>query len=243
MRRAAIVLLLMFTTLPSGSAQSGAVEVWLRAFIPNPANSGQAKGHITPVPAAAVGSVVRLLSVDSVLNLCFATDNRGFAQTSSSTARLETRFTLALGAGGAGSVAPSQNRTTAAVTKKVDCATGATIQEGPGVVNRDHLGTPAVADGVVQVIGQAQGRNVLTPAGNSGPAIDYSFDIQWKPGTGSLTAAVTYGSFPSFEMYARRPGGNWVVVMRHSPTGPPWKLGADSFGLNSHRQVETVTVP
>jgi hypothetical protein len=95
-------------------------------------------------------------------------------------------------------VTPSQNRTTAAVTKKVDCTTGALVQQGPGVVNRDHLGTPAVADGVVQVIGQAQGRNVLTPAVHvcnaQPPYLKFSINIRSSPALTSRSYRIVRSS-------------------------------------------------
>jgi hypothetical protein len=218
--------------------------VWLRAFIPSPAAAGKAGTYIVAVPDAAIGSVVRVRDAENAtFNLCFATDNRSFSTAGTSTARLETRFTITPTSSSAATVAPSASRTSAATTKKVDCSTGAILAQAPGSVVRDHIGTPAIADGTVQVIGQVEGRNVLTPAGNSGPAIDYSFDIQWKPSTSTMTSAVTYGVFPAFEMYARRPGGAWVAVMQHLPTGPPWKLAGDSFGINSEREVKTVHIP
>jgi hypothetical protein len=142
----------------------------------------------------------------------------------------------------AATVSPTQNRPTVAVTKKIDCNTGAILKQAPGKVVLDSIGAPAVADGVVQVIGQVEARNVLTPRGDVGPAIDYSFDIKWQPSTSTLTVDVTYGVFPAFEVYARKPEGGWVTVMRRSPTGLPWQLGGDSFGVNTTREVQTVKI-
>ncbi len=241
----AAVITACWLVQPLVEGQSGAaVEVWMRAFIPNPANAGQASAFIVAVPAPSIGSVVRLRGVDNaVLDLCFATDNRSFSNAAATTARLETRLTISPTSSSAATVTPAANRTSAAVTKKVNCLTGSVLEQAPGDVVRDHLGAPAVADGTIQVIGQAEGRNVLTPLGNSGPAIDYSFDLQWKPATSTLTAAITYGVFPAFEVYARKPGGAWVAVLQHKPSGPPWKLAGDAFGVTTERQVQTVLVP
>ena len=92
------------------------------------------------------------------------------------------------------------------------------------------MGTPAVADGTIQAIGQAQGTNVIPLAGR-GPSIDYSFDIKWKPLHGTLSAALTYGTFPAFEAYARVEGGNWTPLLQRLPTGSPWNLTLDGLGL------------
>ena len=244
MRRVVIlsILLAFLWLMPALHAQSQAVEVWMRAFIPNTDNAGQAASYVVKVPSP-VGSVVRLRNVDATAaNLCFATDNRSFSTTSTATARSETAFTITPTSPNAATVTPAQNRTTVAVTKKVDCATGAVLKQAPGKIALDAIGAPAVAAGVVQVIGQVEARNVLTPLGDFGPAIDYSFDVKWQPSTGTLTVDVTYGVFPAFEVYARRPGGEWVTVMQRLPTGLPWQLGGDSFGVNTTREVKTAKI-
>jgi hypothetical protein len=244
MRNALKLLLLIVACLSVTDglwAQGSPVEIWIRAFIPNPAGAGQANGYIVAVPG---GSVVRLRNADpQALNLCFATDDRGFSTSSSSTSRSETLFTITPKSATAATVTPLANRTNAAVTRKVDCNSGAVLDHAPGKVVRDTIGTPAVADGTVQVLGQVEAKNVLTPLGNSGPAIDYSFDVKWHPADSTLTIAITYGVFPSLEIYARRPGGQWVTVIQRSPAGQPWQLGGDSFGVNSTREVQTTTIP
>lgn len=221
-------------------AQSTSVEVWLRAFIPDPQHAGPAAAQIVPNPTGAGSMVLLHAATPALPNLCFATDHRGFDSTSSSTARLETRFSLQQQ--GATARVTAGPRTTASVTRKLSCTAGTLLQQMAGSVDRDHLGAPAVAAGTVQVIGQAQGRNLLTPAGALGPAIDYSFDLQWTPKTATLKASLTYGSFPAFEVYARQPGGPWVTVLRQLPTGAPWQLAGSGFGLNTLNQVVTVNV-
>lgn len=233
------IIILVTSILASG--QSNSVDIWLRAFIPDPQNAGGGTGYINALPNG--GSSVRLLNVNSSLpNLCFATDNRGFSDDSGVSSRLETKFTLTLNADGTGKVAPLQNRTSAAITKKIDCSGGNILEQKAGSVDRDTIGNPATADGTVQIIGQVEGRNLLTPFGSVGPAIDYSFDLKWKPSTSMLTSTVTVGSFPAFEMYARQPGGKWMPIIRRLPTGTPWTLGADAFGINSSNLTETKTV-
>lgn len=243
--RCALRLLLLIvaclTVTDRLSAQGSPVEIWIRAFIPNPSGAGQASGYIVSVPG---GSAVRLRNTDpQAVNLCFATDDRGFSTSPSSTSRSETLFTITPKSATAATVTPPANRTKAAVTKKIDCNSGAVLGQAPGKIVLDTIGTPAVADGTVQVLGQVEAKNVLTPAGNSGPAIDYSFDVKWHPADSTVTVAITYGVFPSLEIYARRPGGQWVTILQRSPAGQPWQLGGDSFGVNSTREVQTATIP
>src|SRR5262245_16681142 len=69
------------------AAQGQTIDIWLRAFIPDPEHAGAANGYIFAVPAADVGSAVRLRKVDgSAQNLCFATDGRGFSDNAASSA-------------------------------------------------------------------------------------------------------------------------------------------------------------
>lgn len=231
----------MFIANFSVYGQSNTVEIWMRAFIPDPINAGGGRGYINSLPTG--GSSVSLHNSDSSIpNMCFATDHRGFSDNPKVSSRLETKFTLILNLDGTGKIVPAQNRTTSAITKKVDCKSGTILEQKMGSISRDNIGTPSVADDLIQVIGQVQGRNLLTPLGNSGPAIDYNFDIKWNASTSKLTAAVTVGSFPAFELYARQPNGKWISVIKYLPTGAPWKLGGDGFGINSSRIVETKVI-
>ncbi|MBB6330858.1 hypothetical protein HNP24_001808 [Chryseobacterium sediminis] len=234
-------LSLILIASSSLQAQSNSVEIWMRAFIPNPQNAAGGSGYINAIPAG--GSSISLHNINPAIpNMCYATDDRGFSTDNNATSRLETKFILTLNQDGTGTVSPSSNRTVASLTKKLDCTTGAVLDQKIGSVDKDYIGTPAVADGTVQVLGQVQGRNLLTPAGSQSPSIDYSFDIKWTPSTTTLTVKTTIGSFPAFELYARQPNGKWVAVVQQLPSGTPWALGGDSFGINSTLIIETKKV-
>lgn len=224
---------------------AGAVEIWLRAFIPNSENSGKATGYIVPRPNFPGQSQVRLLPTDKLPNgltpSCFVTDNRSFSSAGDSTARVDTKFTIIPIANG-GKISPVMGRTTAGVTIEVTCNDGAQIASAPGKIERDNIGTPAFADGMIQVIGQVQGKNELAAHGLA-PSIDYSFDFRWSPWTGKLKAVVNYGSFPAFEVYGRVKGGNWKPLHQHLPTGNPWDLAGDAFGIHTEKDDQTVVLP
>jgi hypothetical protein len=226
-------LVLSMPTTSRADVADGAVEIWIRAFIPNKANAAKAADYIVPRPNSPGQSIVRLLPTDKLPDratpACFVTDNRGFSAEAGTTARLETRFTLTPVTGG-GKVTPASARTTAASTVEANCSTGAQVATAPGEVVRDTIGNPAVADGIIQVIGQVA------------PTIDYSFDFRWSPGNKQLKASVSYGSFPALEVYARAKGTNWKLVMRHSPTGSPWNLAGDALGINFERDEQVVVL-
>lgn len=137
---------------------------------------------------------------------------------------------------------PATGRTTAGTTIEVNCSTGTQVATARGKVVRDTIGNPAFADGTIQVLGQVQAKNELAASGFA-PSIDYSFDFRWSPWTGQLRAAMKYGSFPALEVYGRVKGGDWRPIVRHLPTGAPWNLAGDAFGINFERNEQTTGLP
>lgn len=236
-------LIVLCTCLCSTSwSQSKTVEIWIRLFIPDPANKGAAGEFLVANPAG--GSVVRLQNLSNQFNVCFATDHRGFSSDNTRTARTETRFKLRLLSDNTGSISPAANQTTAAPSKKMDCVTGALIESGAGFVSLQNMGNPAAADGTVQVIGEVKSTNTMTILGKAAPSIDYNFDVQWTPATNTVKTAVGIGAFPAFEMYARQPGGEWVPVVQQLPTSIPFMLSVDGDWIMATTRVEkSVTVP
>lgn len=238
--RSHLLIIAMLTSSISFAADIGSIELWIRAYIPDPAHSGAAGGNIVPRPNDPDHSIVKVSLADKISLDCFVTDGRGFSSSDTQTSRLETKFKILPDGMSAATVVPSANRTKAAASTKVDCDTGAQLDHKNGLVNRDQIGAPAVAEGTIQVIGQAEGTNVI-PAGGFGPSIDYSFDVKWRPLTGNLTVALTYGSFPAMELYARVDSGPWTPVIQHPPSGSPWNLALDAYGVGSERNVQTAT--
>jgi hypothetical protein len=223
----------------------GALELWLRAFIPDPAHAGKAQGYIDPRPGNASQSIVRLIPTSVgggvPLPVCFVTDHRGFSSSDSSTARLDTKFSISFTNTGQPAIAPVAGRTTAGVTTRVNCSDGSESASAPGSVDRDALGAPSFSNGMIQVIGQVTGTNNL--AGPIAPSIDYSFDLKWTPWEGKLTAKLTYGSFPAFEVYARSGEGSWQQVIQRLPSGKPWSLAGDGLGINTESEEQSLDLP
>jgi hypothetical protein len=217
----AFALLALPTAL---AAQTGAVEIWMRAFIPDPDNAGAARGAI--VQSSVGGSVVKVSARDKEVE-CYATDHRGFSDDPSTTARLETKFSLIPTGQGTAMVRPASERTSTATTTQVDCSTFVGVRSERGLIERDHISVPAIADGAFQVAGQVTGKY---------PSINYSFELRWRPFPGELTAIVSVGTFPAFEMYARTPGQQWVEVVRTLPNG-------DALGGGFTQLSESVTLP
>lgn len=216
-RASALVLALL--CLPAvAAAQTGSVDVWMRLFIPDPDNAGAARGSI--VRSGADHSVLKIAERDQGPE-CYETDHRGFSSNPASTARLETKFSLVPMGNNAATVRPASQRTSAASIDQVDCETFVSLHSEVGRIERDHIGPPAVGDGAIRVAGQVSGTNTI-PANS---AVNYNFDLKWRPFPGELSVAVNVPTFPAFEMYARTPGQPWVEVLRAQPSGPPSAQG------------------
>lgn len=217
----------------------GAVEIWMRAFTPDPNNAGAAQASIV---AAGAGRSALKLSLQTPDFECYATDQRGFSSDPATSARLETKFTLIPTGRGTAAVRPVSQRTSAATTTQIDCSTFASVRSENGRVDKDHLQAPVVRDGVAHVTGQVVSDNAIALAGH-GPSIDYSFDLTWRPLPGELTATVSVGAFPAFEMYARTPGHEWVDVVRTLPTGTPRNSGPRRLDVSVAQLTDSVTLP
>lgn len=233
-------ILLFIAILLAGStnveASVGTLEVWFRAFIPNPSHAGKASKHIYSLPHQPNKSIVK------VANQCFSTDHRGFSTNNQLSSRIDTKFSLQILNKHTASIVPRIGHSKAAVTAKVNCKTGITLEQKPGVITRDHVGRVFYHAGTFQVLGQVAGRNEI-PLLGKGPQIDYSFDLKWRPNLGQLTVSSTFGDFPAFEMYARASGRSWVSIIQQLPSGTPWTLFDGGLGINARRVTTNVYVP
>lgn len=239
------LLAMLLALWPASFAQAQSVEVWIRAFIPNPANAGGAGAYLRPRPQSKPGSMILLQPLSkSLANQCFATDHRGLSSAAGTTSRSETRLTLTL-QNAIATVDPRAKPTTTAETKKFDCVTGDITGQRAGDITHDNLGAPATADGVAQVIGGATITNALVwgvPTALT-PSIDYSYDIRWKPSESKLSIDLTHGLFPAIEVYARRPGKSWIAVIGRLPGASPFALMGDVWGIRTELTRATTTIP
>lgn len=261
-----IIILILISTSSELSAQSNSIEIWIRSFIPDVAHAGAASRTIINNPGGT-GSIVQVVPkeipiigplISAVIpsscfdpdkdRICFVTDNRGFSSDASTTARTDTKFTITFNAEEtAATVTPISGRTTTGITKRLNCTSGVIIEQKPGKIDRDALGTPAVAGDVVQVIGQLTATDQLVPCAPSfiTPSADCSFDLQWSRASTELTVDFTFGVFPAFEIYARQPGNAWVPIFQQLPLGEAWQLAGDAtgFSIATTRKTATVKVP
>lgn len=153
--------LLASLALPASlAAQTGSVEIWMKAFIPDPGDAGAARESL-----------------------------------------VETKFSWIPTERGTAIVRPASQR------------------------ERGHIGVPTARDGAFHVTGQVIG--------------NYSFELRWRPFPGELTATVSVGTLPAFEMYARTPGQEWVEVLRTLPSGTPM----DTLDASFTQLSESVTLP
>jgi len=256
------ILLLLFLRPFFLNAQSNSIEIWIRSFIPDAAHAGAATKNILknsggsgnivqviPKEIPLVGPLIAAVVPTSCFDpdadrICFITDNRGFSSDPATTARTDTKFTLTFNGNGTATVTPTSGRTTTGLTKRLNCATGAVLQEKAGHVDLDALGAPAVAGDVVQVIGQISATDQLVPCAPVffTPSADCSFDLKWNRATTELTVDFTFGVFPAFEIYARQPGNAWIPVFQQLPLGEAWQLAGDGLGFKIATTHQTFSV-
>lgn len=195
---------------------SDIVTIWLRAFIPNhntgPANyvrlvPGRTDAWMIPGPQPAViPPALRRLDGVKVLFDCFMTDNRGFSSDRTDSFRVGTEFRIVIyyGQVSVQPVHPAQVHR-AGVSSRIDCNTGQVIERKVGTFSPPFgiqaLGTPTIADGKIQILGQAAAGN---PHFLQAPYIDYSFDLTYDTEAKTIFYAFTSGYFPAFEAYAMR---------------------------------------
>jgi hypothetical protein len=211
------------------------LEFWMKAFIPNvhPTNPNLIVG----VP----GHPNRWMLKGPLPNgICFETDDRGFNTDRSAKAKITTNFSL-ITDGTMVRIDPQDSTHVheAGVSTKLDCNTGATIDERLGLFGVRAIGTPAIADRKSQIIGQASIRNPFT--GAFSPYIDYSFNYIFDSSGGMLNYSLTIGAFPAFEAYVSINGSPPNAIVRRPATGSsPFSLYDMGLGFNTEQLVGAI---
>jgi hypothetical protein len=102
-------------------------------------------------------------------------------------------------------------------THKVNCQTGADLVPPQNAsISNMHIGTPAIADGIVQISVDGRANNpLITPS----PDIKYSGSITYNTRTNKLRFQGSTGVFPAYEAYAQLNGGPIAKLFQSSP-GP-----------------------
>lgn len=194
---------------PVGAAE---LHVWVRAFIP------------AGTPAEAAGR-------------CFKTDERTFDANVSASSRLVTEFVLVTsGSTVATKKANDRPYFRAGETSRVDCRTKAILERKTADVAGLKLGTPAIGDGVVQIVASASLANPLTPPVLS-PNVDYDATFTWNTSARTLKARFTVGRFPAFEAYARLGNGQVVQLLAAKPDPNASPFALYDFGIGSNSRV------
>jgi hypothetical protein len=219
--------------LALASASAGAddtLRIVVRAFIPNahPANPG----YVRPVP----GQQGKFMIPDPTSpTRCYSTDHRGFSSAPDASARVATDLTLV--ATSAPRARPSSGSAAhkAGITVEYECASGRTLRTATADVAGCHVGTPAHADGKVQLVFGCSGKNPLAPPRIS-PKIDYGATITYDIAKKTLAYSGDIGVFPAFEAYASLNGGPFVKLYASPPSAASvWWLYDGGLGINTRR--------
>lgn len=202
------------------------VRFIVRAFIP--------KSHPTmPDAIKPVPNKPGLFMLPDVLptGFCFDTDHREFSAEPAASARLSTDVKLVL-SNPVQAQATSGAAHQAGTTVRRKCATGGGETTGTPSVSACHMGHPAAADNLVQLVLGCSAGNPLVPGA---PKIDYGGTITYDKAAKTLAFRGTIGNFPAFEAYASYNGKPFKQIFTADPApgSTPWALFDAGLGFQS----------
>jgi hypothetical protein len=222
-----------FAMIPAAVAQDS-VRIIARSFIPN--SHPTAPGTIVPVPGKPGA---HMLKDPLPTGRCFDTDHRGFSLDPAAPSRLSTDITISL------SKPPVARSTSGAAhragpTVQRACSDGAEVKRATAAVSACHIGTPAAAGSVTQVVIGCSAGNPLVPGA---PKIDYGGTITYDAAAKTIAFQATIGDFPAFEALASLNGKPFkrIFAVGPAPGSSPLALFDAGLGFSS-RPLEKVPV-
>ena len=223
-----LVSLGLTMTISAASAQADdKVRISVRSFIPSSYPSSE--GELIALPGTQ--SKMILLDFEKVpgfgtalgligqpLKHCFATDNRSFSDKPDASTRVTAEFVLVAGASPRVETA-ADKRFRAGTTRKYDCNTGKELAAKNADLSACVLGTPAHADGKVQIVMGCKASDPLVPLIPNMWAPDLHFNGSFTYSIKDKTLAFNgdVGAFPSYEAYASLNGGAFKFLFKVSP--------------------------
>jgi hypothetical protein len=253
-RPRSVVLLIFMANLagacPVASAEAEQLHIWVKAFIPNAHPSRPA--YVRKLPGdpprwAIPGPTIPWTDVNIpvLFDTCFLTDNRGFSPDPNAYARATSEALLTYENDNV-SIGQAEGRALhrADPSHEVNCDNGSEKASKAAETTGMAFGTPAVAEGVVQVVLSAQTRNPLAPRFGT-PAIDYGGTFTWNIKKRTLRFQGYTGSFPAFEAYARLNNGKSVRLFDLMPKDgtSTWHLYDMGLGVNTRNFIAEVEFP
>jgi len=214
----------------SSSTADGAaiqtIELWLRSFIP--INHEGNPGYMLPVPGNPAHTMIRDPSPVSIS--CYLTDQRGFSDEPSASARLGTHIVVKIGA--QATITASDNPPSESV--ELSCETGMERCRKQVDTSRSNSG-PVVKNGdMVRVHVHGQANNACF---RLSPNIHYDGDFIIDLSGRSIRFEGIIGEFPAFEAYARASGGPIRRIFREPPVAR-----STVWSVPLSRRVETPSV-
>jgi hypothetical protein len=226
------------------------VRIHIRAFIPSehPGNPG----YVRPIPAQAgqfaipAPRVVPPTCTPAVTgdSSCFLTDHRVFNNNPNASARAVTEFILVID-GNTVTVERADGREVQRTmpTHKVNCNTGNDLVPSQTASTANmHIGTPAIAAGIVQIVVDGRASNPLvTPS----PDVQYGGTFTFNTQTNTLRFVGSTKVFPAYEAYAQLNDGPIVTLFQSAPGPNSTVCDLIDFGSGLQlRSVDTtVTLP
>jgi hypothetical protein len=188
------------------------VTLWTNAFIP-----ANVPGLTKPVAAGPHRG--KTMITGPVFSESYLTDNRSYDSKWGASSRGRARATIKLATAELSGI-----QVVCDVTHEIHSTTGAEICAKAGDAKRIKFGAASNNGGIVRVDFAGEANN---PCYAGSPDIEWSGSVTINSATGKLRFKGSTGLFPSFEMYAARPGGPPVKVFQvdaKSGSAGPWWL-------------------
>jgi len=232
-----LLLSIALLLVPACALAQARLHVYLRAFIP--LNHSGNPGYVR-----AVLSKPGMFVIPSPIpgdTSCFLTDNRLFTEDVDASSRATTEFVLVV-ANGAASIEKAGGREIhrTSPSHRVDCQTGADlVPPKTASVSNMHIGAPAVADGIAQVVVDGRASNPLvTPS----PDIQYGGTLTFDTSRNTLRFRGSVAVFPAYEAFAQLNGGKVVKLFQSPPAANTTARDLIDFGTGIKLQPVDQTV-
>jgi len=182
------------------------IKVWMKSFISN-----NLPGQTLEIPDGPFKGRTMLKAPFSLITDCFTTDDRGFSNDLSSSARMHSEITVDLHDWPNFKLSTLKKTGT---THEIDCEDGEIECKAQASPNRMHIFPPLVHES--RMIFPIQGA-ANDPCFSGAPDIDYQGLIQIDVASGEVAFEGKVDAFPSFEMYASANDGTGEPVFQVDP--------------------------
>ncbi len=224
---------------------------WIKAFIPNkhPNLENYFTRTLSGTWVLRAPTTPKLGQIGKLSDTCFLTDNRGFSNDPTASARVTSEFVLVIKRRNV-SIEKAHGREMSRVglTQNVDCKSGKQLQS-PLSSSSDTVSVGTVKEGnflrVINTRASSPNPYYNYFGFSVAPRIDYEVVIRYSILMRTIEITIIGGIFPAFEAYYRLNNGRVHQILKWMPQNDATAVDLFDFGLglNSRRMIQTIKVP